>query len=151
MDAIILVFFFFFKAELVFLFYGLKKWTPKCTKKYKNFTHLISKSDIAGITNESKTMLGANHPTTGFGHHQASGKSILPSHLKKDGNHCFKGDKVSILSQCAKSCGRHWQYSNDQSKHILCLCGAGSLFMEQAWRRHYTKEDEIVNLIRAIK
>lgn len=48
--------------------------------------------------------------------------------------------------QCAKSCGRYWQYSNEQNRRVLLLHGAYNLFVEQALNRHYTKEDEIVNL-----
>lgn len=33
--------------------------TPKCTRKHSNFTHSISKSDIAGIPSRSKTMFSS--------------------------------------------------------------------------------------------
>lgn len=44
-------------------------------------------------------MSAANlHSTTGFGHHQASRKSILTSHLEKNENHWFQRDKTFVLS-----------------------------------------------------
>ena len=94
-------------------------------------------------------MLVANllHSTPGSDH-QASRKSILTSHLRRNGNHWFKGDRVFICPflQCAEPwCTYQW-YSTEHGRHVLCLHGAGNLFVEQALSKHYTKEDTYVNV-----
>lgn len=94
------------------------------------------------------------HATTGFGHYQVSRKSIPTSHLEKNGNHWFEGDKVFTWTfvPCAKNWSRYWQHSNEQcSHHLPCVQGACSLFVEQALNRHYTKEDKIFSFDKSNK
>lgn len=48
------------------------------------------------------------------------------------------------LFQGTKNCGGYRWYSAEQSRHVLCLHGAYSLFVEQALSKQNTKEDRIV-------
>lgn len=99
------------RTEFVFLVYGLKMvYKPV----YQNVPGNIR------IPCESETTLLAHlHSTTGFGHQQASRKSI-PTSRSENENQWFKGDEVFVypLPQCAKNCHRYWQCSNEQSRNV---------------------------------